>query len=87
MSSFTLFNRTRPQADVPVVAEDEKHDPETSSAGDEKQKHLDSDSEEFTPDAQDGVKDIEAITSVWTKRWLVITYIMFVFSHPAHDLN
>ncbi|KAH6901467.1 siderophore iron transporter mirB [Coprinopsis sp. MPI-PUGE-AT-0042] len=76
MTSFTLFNRVRPQADVPVVAEDEKHDPETSSTGDEKQRHLDSDSEEFTPDAQDGVKNVEAITSVWTKRWLVITYIM-----------
>jgi hypothetical protein len=81
MSSFTLFNRARPQAEVPVVAEDEKHDPETSSTGDEKQRNIiDSDSEEFTPDAQDGVKNVEAITSVWTKQWLIITYVMFVSS-------
>jgi hypothetical protein len=35
----------------------------------------DSDGESFTSDAQGGVKDIEALTSVWTKRDLILAYI------------
>ncbi|KAF2007490.1 siderophore iron transporter mirB [Amniculicola lignicola CBS 123094] len=37
---------------------------------------LDDDSEQFTPDAQDGVKKIEATTTVWTRNHLISAYIL-----------
>lgn len=38
-----------------------------------------SDRESLSSDAQDGVKDIEVITSVWSKSHLIIAYILYVF--------
>ena len=34
--------------------------------------------ETFTPDAQDGVKKIEATTTVWSRNNLIAAYIMYV---------
>ncbi|KAF4619758.1 hypothetical protein D9613_004732 [Agrocybe pediades] len=77
--SSTLFSRIRPQADVPIVEDDHRNDAESSSAHggvDEKNGSLSSSSEEFTKDAQNGVKGVEAITSAWTRKMLIFTYIL-----------
>ena len=80
--SFALFNRIRPRADVPITEKDEKNDTEaisaTGNAVNEKYSVSDSDSGDFTAGAQDGVKKIEAITSVWTKNMLILAYVVFV---------
>lgn len=50
-----------------------------------------SDGESFTSNAQDGVKRVEALTSVWSRSHLIMAYILFVLSfvskvfHTTHS--
>lgn len=71
----TLFNKIRPTADVPIVDEKQPTDAEATPAS-PSSIGRDSDSEDFTPDAQDGVKGIEATTKVWNKNHLILAYVM-----------
>ncbi|KAH9486188.1 MFS siderochrome iron transporter 1 [Psilocybe cubensis] len=83
MASNILFSRIRPQADQPIVdSEAEKQsDVESRTPArpigvvDEQDAQI-IDSEQFTPDAQAGVKKIEAVTTVWTKGALYLAYTM-----------
>lgn len=81
MSSNTLFNRlkqvTRP-TEYPVAEEQKATDAEKPGLTTEEKSASpsDADSEEFTPDAQAGVKAMEATTKVWSKSHLIIAYIM-----------
>lgn len=54
----------------PVVNNPEAHDDE-------------SDTDQISLDAQDGVKQIEATTKVWTKTALIVAYVMCV--NPSHS--
>lgn len=70
------------------LASDVESDPvaPVASAGGDEKRHapiltaeaIAADGEDFTPGAQAGIHDIEAITSVWTKKELIIAYIMSV---------
>jgi hypothetical protein len=50
-----------------VVEPQDKIDPEVNIAGKD---------QTVSTEAQDGVKDIEAITSVWTRSHLIAAYVM-----------
>jgi hypothetical protein len=59
-----------------VVEPQDKIDPEVNIAG--KDQNVDIESETVSIEAQDGVKDIEAITSVWTRSHLIAAYVMLI---------
>jgi hypothetical protein len=59
-----------------VVDPQDKIDPEVNIVG--KYQNVDTESETVSTEAQDGVKDIEAITSVWTRSHLIAAYFMLV---------
>lgn len=44
-----------------------------------------SDGESLSPDAQDGVRKIEATTQVWSRKHLIFAYVMYVIL-PAPDV-
>lgn len=76
-----IFGRDFTRPEVPVVDHGETMNIEKAvEAGHPPVvvvKHpVDDSSEVFTPDAQNGVKNIEAITTVWTKKHLIAAYIM-----------
>ncbi|KAF2273654.1 MFS general substrate transporter [Westerdykella ornata] len=74
------WRATAAQAEVPVVDQEQRDEKADASfdkeANASQPRALDNDSEEFTPNAQDGVKKIEATTTVWSKRDLIIAYIL-----------
>lgn len=45
-----------------------------------------SDSDNISQDAQDGVKKMEATTKVWTKTALIVAYVMYVQSSSYSNL-
>jgi len=57
-----------------MVKPQDKIDPEVNIVG--KDQNVDTESETVSIEAQDGVKDIEAITSVWTRSHLIAAYVM-----------
>jgi hypothetical protein len=63
----TDVNKTMEAGHSPVV--DDKHPVDKSDS---------SSHESFTADAQDGVKKMEATTTVWDKKSLIAAYIMWV---------
>ena len=95
--AIALFNRIRPRAQEPVVeTEKPSQDAEVSATGataraslDEKDPsrfaHSDDDASTDDGETQDGVKGVEAITSVWTKRTLFFVYLMYVLLDPGND--
>ncbi|KAF2271118.1 MFS general substrate transporter [Lojkania enalia] len=66
--------------EVPVVEEHEAMDNKAVEAGHspvvDVTHPVDDNTEEFTPDAQGGVKKIEATTIVWTRNHLIAAYVM-----------
>jgi hypothetical protein len=59
-----------------AVEHQDQIDPEVNIAG--KDQNVDTESETVSTESQDGVKDIEAITSVWTRSHLIAAYVMLV---------
>jgi hypothetical protein len=83
--SSTVFQRFKSFGLEKPVAEDEKvSDNEKTAEVNEKPAAAfksdhppsDGESEEFTAGAQDGVRNMEAITSVWSRNHLILAYIM-----------
>lgn len=74
------WRATEARAEVPVVDREQRDEKADSSFDKEavagEPRAVDNDSEEFTPNAQDGVKKIEATTTVWTTRDLIIAYVL-----------
>ena len=57
-----------------AVEHQDQIDPEVNIAG--KDQNVDTESETVSTESQDGVKDSEAITSVWTRSHLIAAYVM-----------
>lgn len=80
-----IFGRNLATTEVPVVENEYQHGDTLNidkavEAGHppvvDSEHPVDSDSEKFTPNAQSGVKKIEATTQVWTRNHLIAAYIM-----------
>ncbi|KAK2804042.1 MFS siderochrome iron transporter 1 [Onygenales sp. PD_10] len=67
----------RPQADQPVVDTQSPQNPDDKEAGVDPQYQANSsDDDSISQEAQPGVKDIEAITKVWSRNHLIAAYVM-----------
>ena len=76
MRPLAFLDRLKPdhapsQVEPPQVQDDEK----SPSVSDDRSTH-DGSSEKITEDAQAGIQKIEATTSVWTRKALIVAYGM-----------
>lgn len=89
--SSTLFSRLRPRAPEPIVEDEKRPDAEAhrtdgASIDEKNPSRLGNDDDDTSTEgseAQDGVKKVEAITSVWTKSALIAVYVMYVRLRPV----
>jgi hypothetical protein len=63
-------------AEVDVSGPDAPTDIEKPTSTHNGVREFDSDSDTISPDVQDGIKGIEATTSVWPKSHLILAYVL-----------
>lgn len=76
MSSPEVIDNVQPQQEVIEQHHDQEKNGSFGEKVSELDKSSDSDDEAISPEAQAGVQAIEAMTSVWTRRDLILAYIL-----------